>query len=160
MTLQELQDLIDRSLFATLACHDEEGHIQVRRVFCTWHRGLARHLISTNTSSRHVGSLLRDGRASLYFSDDERFEGLNLTGSAIVHSERPWKQLLWHDGDERYYPNGVDDADYCVMEFAAENGCFYRADGKGTLDAETMAAWDAGREFADTYTPAHAEPDT
>ena len=51
MTTEELQDLVDRSLFATLAYADENGDIQVRRVFCTWHRGLSGHLISTNTGS-------------------------------------------------------------------------------------------------------------
>ncbi len=151
MTLPELQNLSDRSLFATLAYADAEGNIQVRRVFCTWHRGLAGHLISTNTSSAHVRDLRRDGRASLYFADDARFEGLNLTGRVTVHTERPWKERLWHPGDEKYYPVGVDDEDYCVLEFTAAEGRFYRFDGKGTLSAGEMAAWDAGREYADTY---------
>lgn len=158
MTLPEMQNLIDRSLFATLAYEGTDGRIQVRRVFCTWHRGLARHLISTNTSSEHVASLLRDSRASLYFADDRRFEGLNLTGRAVIRTERPWKELLWHDGDEKYYPRGIDDEDYCILEFIADGGRFYRFDGKGNLDAETMAEWDAGRDFADTYTLTHAEP--
>lgn len=157
MTLNELQHLIDRSLFATLDYGDEEGRIQVRRVFCTWHRGLARHLISTNTSSSHVAALRRDGRASLYFADDARFEGLNLTGRAVIHTGRAWKELLWHDGDEKYYPRGIDDEDYCILEFIADGGRFYRFDGKGDLDAGTMEAWDAGREFADTYALTHGD---
>ncbi|MBQ6173742.1 MAG: pyridoxamine 5'-phosphate oxidase family protein [Clostridia bacterium] len=156
MTLAELQNLIDRSLFATLAYRDGEDRIQIRRVFCTWHRGLGRHLISTNTSSGHVACLLRDGRASLYFADDVRFEGLNLTGTVTVHTERPWKELLWHDGDEKYYPKGVDDPDYCVLEFAADGGAYYRFDGKGTLTREETEAWDRDRSFADTYALTHA----
>jgi general stress protein 26 len=153
MTLQEIQNLVDRSLFATLAYADAEGRIQIRRVFCTWHRGLAGHLISTNTSSAHVRHFLQDGRASLYVSDDARFEGLNLTGRVTVHFERPWKELLWHEGDEIYYPGGIDDEDYCVLEFTADEGRFYRYDGKGILSAPEMAEWDQGRTYADTYTP-------
>ena len=153
MTLYEIQNLIDRSLFATLAYADEEGRIQVRRVFCTWHKGLAGHLISTNTGSGHVQHFLKDGRASLYFSDDASFEGLNLTGNVTVHFERPWKEMLWHEGDEKYYPKGIDDEDYCILEFTADEGRYYRYDGRGIVTAMEMAAWDEGRSYADTYTP-------
>ena len=155
MTLSELQNLIDRSLFATIAWADEEGRIQIRRVFCTWHRGLGGHLISTNTSSGHVRRFLRDGRASLYFADDARFEGLNLTGRVTVHFERPWKELLWHEGDEKYYPRGIDDEDYCILEFNADEARYYRFDGKGALDAAALAEWDQGKAYADTYALTH-----
>ena len=157
MTPHELQNLIDRSLFATLAYADAEGRIQVRRVFCTWHRGLSGHLISTNTSSAHVRDLLADGRASLYYADDDRFEGLNLTGRVTVHRERPWKELLWHEGDEKYYPRGIDDEDYCVLEFIADGGRYYRFDGKGALSAADLAAY-AGPDYADTYARTHPDP--
>ena len=85
-----------------------------------------------------------------------RFEGLNLTGTVTVHTERPRKELLWHDGDEKYYPKGVDDPDYCVLEFAADGGSYYRFDGKGTLSREETETWDRDRSFADTYALTHA----
>ncbi len=157
MTLTELQQLVDRSLFATLACHDADGRIQVRRVYCTWHRGLSGHLISTNTSSAHVRDLMRDGRASLYFSDDAAFEGLNLTGRVTVHTDHPWKALLWHEGDEQYYPAGIDDPDYCVLEFTAEEGRYYRFDGKGVLDAAALARQTGSLAYADTYALTHPD---
>jgi general stress protein 26 len=84
-------------------------------------------------------------------SDDVRFEGLNLTGEAVIHTERPWKELLWHEGDEKYYPAGIDDEDYCILEFTAREGRFYRFDGKGTVSAADMAERDRDRAYADTY---------
>ena len=140
MTRQELTDLVNRSLFADLAYLDAEGMPAVRRVFCVWHKGLGRHLISTNTSSGHVARLMEDPRASLYFSDSERFEGLCLTGRCVPRWERAYRELLWNDGDEKYYPKGIDDEDYCVLEFTAERGDYYRYDGKGRLDAQTLDA--------------------
>ena len=104
MTLKEIMHLIDRSLFADLGFMDVQGRPGIRKVFCVWHRGLRRHLISTNTSSAHVQSLQRNGEACLYFADSERFEGLCLSGRAVVHFERSYRELLWHDGDEKYYP--------------------------------------------------------
>lgn len=155
MTKDELMNLIDRSLFATLGYTDEQGRPNVRRVFCTWHRGLGRHLISTNTSSSHVRSLLRSAAACLYFSDDARFEGLCLYGSAIPRFDREYRTLLWHDGDEKYYPKGIEDEDYCVVEFTADSGRYYRFDGKGDLSREDLETFDAGRCYEDGYAKFH-----
>ena len=157
MTKEEIMHLVNRSLFATLGYIDEQGRPNVRRVFCVWHRGLGRHLISTNTSSAHVQSLLRNGSACLYFADDAAFEGLCLYGRAAAHFERAYRELLWNEGDERYYPGGVEDEDYCVLEFTAESGRYYRADGKGDLTAAEIAAFDAGREFENGYAAVNAD---
>ncbi len=151
MTKDEMMDLVNRSLFATLGYADGQGRPSVRRVFCTWHRGLGRHLISTNTGSAHVRDLMRDGKACLYFSDDSTFEGLCLFGGVMAHFDREYRAMLWHDGDEKYYPKGVEDEDYCVLEFIADAGRYYRYDGKGDLNREEMDEYDAGREFEDGY---------
>ena len=163
MTTAELQNLIDRSLFADLGYIGEDGMPAIRRVFCAWHRGLGGHLISTNTSSGHVKRLKEDPSACLYFADSERFEGVCLTGRAVPTRERARRALLWNEGDEKYYPLGVDDPDYTIIEFTAERADYYRYDGKGTLDAETIAALDAGKAFENGYRrycdehPAHQE---
>ena len=151
MTHNEIMALMNRSLFAVIGYTDEAGRPNVRRVFCVWHRGLGRHLISTNTSSAHVQSLLQNGCACLYFSDDAAFEGICLYGNAVIHTEREYKELLWNPGDEKYYPNGIDDPDYCVIEFIAESGRYYRYDGKGDLSGAEIAAFDKDRAFENGY---------
>ena len=155
MTLEEIMDLVDRSLFATIGYTDEEKRQNVRRVFCVWHKGLGRHLISTNTSSAHVQSLRKSGNACLYFSDDSSFEGLCLYGYFVAHFERKYRELLWNEGDEKYYPKGVDDEDYCILEFIAEGGRFYRYDGKGDISASEIEVFDKGREFENGYKAHH-----
>ena len=151
MTKDEMMDLINRSLFATIGYTDGDGRQNVRRVFCVWHRGLGGHLISTNTSSSHIQSLLKDDRLCLYFSDDASFEGICLYGRAVIHFDRKYKELLWNAGDEKYYPKGIDDEDYCVLEFLAEGGRFYRFDGKGDLLKSEMDSFDSGREYENGY---------
>lgn len=157
MTKDELMHLVNRSLFATIGYTDGEGRQNMRRVFCVWHKGLGSHLISTNTGSAHVQSLLKDGNACLYFSDDAAFEGLCLSGHAVVRMEREYKELLWNEGDEKYYPGGIEDEDYCILEFRAESGRFYRFDGIGDLSAQEMAAFDAGREYENGYAAISAD---
>ena len=151
MTKEEIMELIDRSLFASIGYNDAEGKPNIRRVFCVWHKGIGRHLISTNTGSSHVQSLLRNNDMCLYFSDDDAFEGICLYGKAIPHLDREYKELLWNEGDEKYYPKGIDDEDYCVLEFMAESARFYRYDGKGELSKAEMEAFDADRRFENGY---------
>ena len=151
MTPAEIQSLIDRSLFADLGYIDEDGHPAIRRVFCAWHRGIGGHLISTNTSSGHARLLGEHPKACLYFADSERFEGVCLTGRAVPTRREDYRRLLWNDGDEKYYPLGVDDPDYTIIEFTADRAAYYRYDGKGTLNAETIAALDAGKAYENGY---------
>jgi general stress protein 26 len=35
------------------------------------------------------------------------------------------KQMIWKDGDKLYYPQGVDDPDYCVLKFTSQTGRYY-----------------------------------
>ena len=156
MTKDEMMNLINRSLFAVIGYTDEAGRQNVRKVFCVWHKGLGRHLISTNTSSGHVKRLTERPDACLYFADSEAFEGVCLTGRAAPTRDRALRELLWNDGDEKYYPLGVDDPDYCVIEFTAESGRFYRYDGKGDLSASDIETYDKGRRFENGYNAAAA----
>ena len=151
MTKDEINSLICRSLFASIGYTDEDGRHNIRRVFCVWHKGLGAHLISTNTGSAHVQSLLKNSDSCLYFSDDKTFEGVCLYCSAVVHFDRSYKELLWNDGDEKYYPKGIDDEDYCVVEFIAESGKFYRYGDKGILTGDEICRFDAGKTFVNGY---------
>lgn len=155
MTNNEIKKLIDRSLFASLGYTGEDSRQNIRRVFCVWHKGIGMHLISTNTSSSHVRSLLKNGSACLYFSDDDSFEAVCLYGTAEVSTERRYRELLWNEGDEKYYPNGIDDEDYCIIVFTAESGRYYRYDGKADLSAEDIAECDSGCELINGYSETH-----
>lgn len=151
MTENEIMNLVNRSLFATIGYTDEHGRQNVRRVFCVWHKGIGRHLISTNTSSSHVQSLMKNPNVCLYFSDDSTFEGICLYGKAVIHQEHEYKQLLWNEGDEKYYPKGIDDEDYCILEIIADSARYYRFDGKGELSKPQINALDFGKEFENGF---------
>ena len=145
--MDENAEFIRGAAFADLGFLDERGRPSIRRVFCTWHRGIGGHLISTNTSSSHVRRLMRDGAACLYFANEARFEGVCLTGRAMVRTDRAHREMLWHDGDVKYYPGGVDDEDYCVVEFLADGARYYRLGDIGELTGGQIAEWDASAEY-------------
>lgn len=147
MTLHEIDKLVKESGFASLGFLDGDGNPSVRRVFSTWHKGLGCHLISTNTSSMHVQALLKDNRACLYFDNCQRFEGVCFTGTATAHFDHAHRAMLWNEGDEKYYPKGVDDEDYCILEFRADHGRYYRYDGKGDISSDELTEYDKGSEY-------------
>ncbi len=152
MTQQEMYSLICRSETAALGYTDENGRQNIRTVFSTFHKGIGVHLISTNTSSAHVQSLLKNGNACLYFADNSTFEALCLFGRAVVHFDREYKEMLWHPSDVKYYPGGVEDEDYCVVEFIADSGRFYSGNAenyKGDVTGEEIEAFTAGKTFID-----------
>lgn len=160
MTNHEIKKLIDNSLFASLGYTDENGKQNIRRVFCVWHKGIGKHLISTNTSSSHVQSLLKNGNACLYFSDDTAFEAVCLYGKANISLDRAYKELLWNEGDEKYYPNGIDDEDYCIIEFISESGRYYRYDGKADLSSDEIKEYDKDCKFVNGYSLYHSQEET
>lgn len=155
MTQGEIRSLIDRSLFASLGYTDENGRQNIRRVFCVWHKGLGTHLISTNTSSSHVQSLTKNGNACLYFSDVDSFEAVCLYGKAKVSRDRKHKELLWNEGDEKYYPKGIDDEDYSVIVFTADSGRYYRFDGKADLTSDEISSFDSSCTLENGYSKTH-----
>ncbi len=69
MIMQKIAELVNNSMTAELGFIEDNGMPSIRKVFCTWHKGLGAHLISTNTSSVHVQKLLENDKACLYFSD-------------------------------------------------------------------------------------------
>jgi general stress protein 26 len=48
-----------------------------------------------------------------------------LKGIMEVLKDSETKEMIWHDGDDLYYPNGVTDPDYCVLRFTAQTGRYY-----------------------------------
>mgnify|MGYP003480133098 FL=1 len=97
----------------------------------------------------HVQALQENGSACLYFDDAEKFQAVCLQGKIIVHVEEYYKALLWTEGDEQYYPDGVEDKDYCVLEFVAESARYYGfgESGSGNISQKEMVEYDESEEL-------------
>ena len=48
-----------------------------------------------------------------------------LKGTMEVLQDSQSKEMIWCDGDEMYYPKGVNDPDYYVLKFTAKGGRYY-----------------------------------
>ena len=82
-------------------------------------------MLKTNTFSIRVAQYKANPKASIYFCDAKGFKGMMLRGTMEVLTDAKSKEMIWHNGDEQYYPGGVTDPNYCVLKFTATDGRFY-----------------------------------
>ena len=121
-----LGNMADKAKLAYLSYTDEAGFPTTRAMLAPRAReGVRVFYLTTNTSSQKVAAFRRDPHASLYFVDTRFFRGISLCGRIEVLEDTESKCRIWREGDERYYPQGVDDPDYCVLKFTAQKGRYY-----------------------------------
>ena len=118
-------ELVAKSKIAFLGTNSESGHPNIKAMMNLKHEGLKKVWFSTNTSSRRVNQLRKDNRACVYYVDENDFKGLMLIGTVEILQDIESRKMLWSDGAEIYYPQGVEDPDYSVLYFMAERGNYY-----------------------------------
>ena len=123
---KELEPFPDEAGLSFVGSADDGGFPQVKAMLAPRGReGLRVFRFSTNASSMRVAQFRRNGAACLYFCDPRTFRGLLLTGTMEVLEDAASRRLVWREGDERYYPGGVDGPDCCALRFTARTGRYY-----------------------------------
>lgn len=123
---KELEPFPDEAGLSFVGSVDDGGFPQVKAMLAPRGReGLWVFRFSTNASSMRVAQFRRNGAACLYFCDPRTFRGLLLTGTMEVLEDAASRRLVWREGDERYYPGGVDGPDCCALRFTARTGRYY-----------------------------------
>jgi general stress protein 26 len=117
--------LVERSQICLLGTNGEDGFPNIKAMMNAKHEGMSKIWFSTNTHSKRVQQLKRDNRACVYYVDEKDFKGLMLTGTIQILQDPKSRRMLWSDGDERYYPLGVEGPDYSVLCFTARKGNYY-----------------------------------
>jgi general stress protein 26 len=123
--LKEALTLVGRSDIAMLGTNGDDGYPNIKAMIKVENEGLNRIWFSTNTSSKRVSQLVRNSKTCIYFVGFEQWMGLMLVGDVEVLQDMESRQRLWHEGDEKYYPLGVNDPDYSVLRFTAHLGNYY-----------------------------------
>jgi len=118
--------MADTLSIAFISSVDDEGFPCTKAMLAPRKReGIKTFYFTTNTFSLRVAHYKANPKASIYFCDAEGFKGMMLRGTMEVLTDAASKEMIWHDGDEQYYPGGVTDPNYCVLKFTATDGRFY-----------------------------------
>lgn len=119
-------NLIDKASLTQLCYVDAEGYPITKALNPPREReGIKVFWFSTNTSSNKVRCFRDNPKSSIYFVDRRYFRGVSLAGTVEVLETPEAKERIWEEGDERFYSQGVDDPDYCVLRFTAHRGRYY-----------------------------------
>lgn len=119
-------NMIDKIGVSIISSVDEDGFPNTKAMLPPRKReGIKYIYFTTNTSSMRVSQYTNNAKACIYFCDKRFFRGVMLTGIMKVLKDNASKEMIWRDGDEMYYPEGVEDPDYCVLKFTANKGRFY-----------------------------------
>ncbi len=87
--------------------------------------GIKTFYFTTNTFSLRVAHYKANPKACIYFCDEKGFKGMMLRGRMEVLTDVTSKEMIWREGDTKYYPGGITDPNYCVLKFTATDGRFY-----------------------------------
>jgi general stress protein 26 len=128
--------LAGRSEIVMIGTQGDDGYPNIKAMIKMENEGLNRIWLSTNTSSRRIGQLIRNPKAGAYFVDFNQWEGLMRVGDVEVLRDAESKKRLWREGFERYYPLGVTDPDYSVLRFTARQGNYYHGLANVTFDVD------------------------
>lgn len=75
---------------------------------------------STASTTLRVEQYNNNGAASLYIH--RGFKGVMLLGHMDVVDDAESRRVVWHEGDEFYYPRGFDDPTFKVLRFTPLRG--------------------------------------
>ncbi|MCL2638941.1 MAG: pyridoxamine 5'-phosphate oxidase family protein [Oscillospiraceae bacterium] len=124
--IAEVRSMRKSNTFAYISSINDEGFPQVKCMFNLKSDDIKTHYFSTNTSSARVAQYRKNPKASVYYSKKiPSFKGALFTGTMEVVEDSETKERFWNKGDEKYYPKGVTDPDYCILKFTAETVNFY-----------------------------------
>ena len=121
-----IAQMADKLPIAYISSVDQDGFPWTKAMLKPRKReGIKTFYFTTNTFSIRVAQYKANPKASIYFCDAKGFKGMMLRGTMEVLTDAASKEMIWHNGDEQYYPGGVTDPNYCVLKFTATDGRFY-----------------------------------
>lgn len=124
--LYTVESLIKTCRFAFLGSIDTDGFPNIKAMLGPRKReGLKMFYFTTNTSSMRVSQFRESPEACIYFCRQEVFQGVMFKGRMKVLEDAHYKEMIWQSGDTLYYPQGLTDPDYCVLQFTADSGRYY-----------------------------------
>lgn len=129
MDLKEIERFVGKQDVSFVCSVDDDGFPNVKAMLKPRKRnGLKEFWFSTNTSSMRVRQYQDNPKASIYFYHKGliRYEGVMLKGTMEVLTDQATKDMIWRKGDSVFYKKGVTDPDYCVLQFTAESGRYYK----------------------------------
>ena len=120
---QQAIDLLNKCEVLTLASIDERGCPRPVVLSKIKTEGIDTIWFSTGTSSEKTPDFIKNPKAGVAFY--EGHDSVTLTGTIEVVNDVEEKKALWVDWFYEHFPKGVDDPEYCILKFTAEQATYW-----------------------------------
>jgi general stress protein 26 len=104
---------------ATIATVDEAGFPSASAISSIRTAGVKDVWFATGLNSGKVKRLLKNNKCSVCYCDGKN--NVTLQGTAEILTDPDIKKELWVDWFINHFPGGAEDANYCILKFAAKN---------------------------------------
>ena len=129
MRIQAIEKFVRGQKVALIGSVDEDGVPNIKAMLSPRQQiGLKEFYFSTNLSAIRTQQFIKNPKACVYFFNKGliKYTGVMLRGKMEVIKDQEIKNLIWRNGDTKFYRQGVTDPDYVVLKFTATSGRFYQ----------------------------------
>lgn len=120
---QKAEWVLKQCKYVTLSSITEKGYPRPIAIEIIKTNGISTIWMSTGTSSEKVKHFHHDSKAGICFVHEG--DSVTLTGHVIVLTDTQNKTSFWKDYFIHYYPQGVNDPEYCLLQFDAEEATIW-----------------------------------
>lgn len=100
----------------------DNGKPSIRVMYCPRIDNDLMIWFATSAASNKVRHIMSNPDVALEFYDDGKM--LKIEGVAKVHNDKAIKNELWEDDWTRYWKNGREDPDYCIIKVTPSTAVF------------------------------------
>lgn len=116
-------DMLKKCGEITLASVSEEGYPRICVVSKIKSEGIKKLWVSTGLSSVKVRHFQQNDKASVCFSSNGN--SVTLVGKVSVIQDPAVKAEMWLDWFINHYTGGIEDPNYCILQFEAEEATLW-----------------------------------
>ena len=121
--VRKAAELLDKCEEFTLASMNEEGFPRICVLSKTKSDGIKKAWCSTGLSGTKAKHFSANPKASVCFWKDG--DSVSLIGNVTVRTDRAAREEMWQDWFVHHFPGGIDDPNYCVLEFTAHEATIW-----------------------------------
>ena len=115
---------VNMGVGVTLSLLDNEGYPTTSTLSISKADGIRQITFGGALDSNKAKRAKANSRASVCIFDDDYESGayynITLVGDVEVVTDIEMKKETWYQGLEEYFPEGVDDPNYCVLKFTTK----------------------------------------
>ncbi len=129
-------EMLAKSDVISLASINENGYPRICVLSKTKSEGIKKFWVSTGLSSTKVRHFKGNPKAGACFYSGGN--SVTLVGKVSVIQDSAVKTEMWLDWFIDHYPGGIDDPDYCILEFETEEATLWIDNEFITLRGEQL----------------------